>query len=784
MADDTKQIFPWGLHPLDDWIKDEFDRRTREYDANPTKNPTNENPYSGPKTAWIRVFSNGKSSLADKLEGFVMGGTEGFDESYGFGKDGKITLGVDAYGKPHEIRASNDESTLGNPDFSHRPPPSIVSIETEFSGGSNSGFGALCRKTKISWKCFSLSQLEYLTPYFLTPRITCLVEWGWNHYDTTSLVDLTDIDWLYGIFEGKPKYTSDWVEESSGNYDLAMGFITDFEYTVNEFGGYDCSTTITNANYLIGGQSYKDEKDSKKDETKESGSLQIKDFTEFVFDDMDNLFIQPNTKKTVQKGGTGGYKPAQGGTNFAAWKNANPTETVASNVQDESAIKISTKFRVFKNDDDTWLRMDLIVDIINNFFRKEFLSTASDTQTVSSAGTLDITKVPVCAHPGLKSTSKNFIIPNKFAPRFVTFESGTLKTKSLIDAKTPRGNYYSLFPNIKQLMISNKFDQTYDDLLEALHTKNANANSFPMYNDYTDNGANNSPKAGYWGYLSDIYVSVEYFKSLVKKNDTVLKLVEELGKGISDAMCNTSQLKPVPNTVGSSDYTIMDINFNSINTTKDAENLLKINLGSLSSAFMKSANFSVKLSGEMANQMVMQSASGKDLPEGYGTANYDPKTMRVSKFSVGDRMFDRGVIPPKQVVKSNNSEDGAKAKYKRMFNEQNKSFYVYTVDVQNTKSTYVLTETDSSFLKSIILDSKDKKAVYTNNNIMPGTKFTMELLGIGGITFLSQFTLAHVPSSYSYEQCVWQVSQVTQKVENKVWITSVTAEARPLSSVQ
>jgi hypothetical protein len=86
------------------------------------------------------------------------------------------------------------------------------------------------------------------------------------------------------------------VEESSGNYDLAMGFITDYEYTINDFGGYDCSTTITNANYLIQGQSYKDEKDSKNDKTKESGSLQIKDFTEFVFDDMDNLFIQPKYK--------------------------------------------------------------------------------------------------------------------------------------------------------------------------------------------------------------------------------------------------------------------------------------------------------------------------------------------------------------------------------------------------------------------------------------------------------------------------------------------------------
>ena len=62
MAEENKKIFPWGLHPLDNWIKDELDRRTREYDFNPTKNPTNEKPYSGPKTAWTRVFSNGKSS--------------------------------------------------------------------------------------------------------------------------------------------------------------------------------------------------------------------------------------------------------------------------------------------------------------------------------------------------------------------------------------------------------------------------------------------------------------------------------------------------------------------------------------------------------------------------------------------------------------------------------------------------------------------------------------------------------------------------------------------------
>ena len=81
-------------------------------------------------------------------------------------------------------------------------------------------------------------------------------------------------------------------------------------------------------------------------------------------------------------------------------------------------------------------------------------------------------------------------------------------------------------------------------------------------------------------------------------------------------------------------------------------------------------------------------------------------------------------------------------------------------------------------------DKGDKKAIHVNNVIMPGTELKMELLGIGGITFLSQFTLDHVPSSYNYERAVWQVSQVSQKVENKVWTTTVMAQARPLTAFE
>ena len=97
------QFVPWGLHPMPKWIITELENRAKEYGIN--TNPTRNNPYSGPRTAWVRVFSNGISSLAvnPTKEGFVMGGSEGFNESYGFSGDNKVTIGVDAAGVPHKI---------------------------------------------------------------------------------------------------------------------------------------------------------------------------------------------------------------------------------------------------------------------------------------------------------------------------------------------------------------------------------------------------------------------------------------------------------------------------------------------------------------------------------------------------------------------------------------------------------------------------------------------------------------------------------------------------------
>ncbi len=295
-------------------------------------------------------------------------------------------------------------------------------------------------------------------------------------------------------------------------------------------------------------------------------------------------------------------------------------------------------------------------------------------------------------------------------------------------------------------------------------------------------------------------ILLRFFKTLVEKYDTLKTLVEALLQHISQAMCNIAQLKLITAGDNNSMYTVHDANLTPIVTKADAVDLPTIRLNSIDSAYLRSANLSIKMSSEMGNQMVMQSASGKTIPSQYGQGNVDPKTMKVSRFSRGDRLFDVGVFD--QLVESNKTVENKKSKYTRMFSD-NGSFYLYKKQFKSTESTieltrtgtrqgtrqvstikgYILIEKDKSFMNSVVNNKQDKKASYINNPIMPGTTFEFELLGIGGITYLSQFTLANVLDQYSYENAVWQIANIKHKVEDKVWTTSITAQVRPLTTV-
>jgi hypothetical protein len=223
-------------------------------------------------------------------------------------------------------------------------------------------------------------------------------------------------------------------------------------------------------------------------------------------------------------------------------------------------------------------------------------------------------------------------------------------------------------------------------------------------------------------------------------------------------------------------------------------------LGAIDSAFLKNVSFDVKLSAEMMNQLVMQSANPEQDPNGSTSTSNTKATPITSRYSAGDRLYRKGEIKtiitsessavvetPEQQKKRVTQEQTVKnkeiEKKKTARSESNDNFFIYYEPNPNDPKNpirYYLYEKDKDFLNNL-LTLPNKKSSYLNNAIMPGTTLTLELLGISGINYLSQFVIDHAPDAYNYENAVWQISDIKQTIEDKMWTTTVTAQVRPLT---
>ena len=135
-----------------------------------------------------------------------------------------------------------------NPNPSYRPMPGITAVDVTYAGT----LGALKRAT-ISFKCYTLDDLERLEKLYMYPGIRLLVEWGWsintadedsdrkNH--PISPMELSDekMKTTAGIYNHIQKTRM----ESGGCYDGMFGTITNFSWTVNKDLSFDCTTKIS-----------------------------------------------------------------------------------------------------------------------------------------------------------------------------------------------------------------------------------------------------------------------------------------------------------------------------------------------------------------------------------------------------------------------------------------------------------------------------------------------------------------------------------------------------------
>tara|TARA_B100000287_G_scaffold267211_1_gene251343 strand:+ start:3267 stop:7382 length:4116 start_codon:yes stop_codon:yes gene_type:complete len=143
-----------------------------------------------------------------------------------------------------------------------RPISGIKDITVQYKGGYKA-----IRTAEIKWTAGSLDELEILTPHFLTVGKSVMLDWGYIYKNATlNEKVIKNSFWRpetvkeYGV-NPNPNYlgpqdhpidqslfNSNNIErilKCDGNYDAIGGMISNFDYSLQEDGSFDCTTILT-----------------------------------------------------------------------------------------------------------------------------------------------------------------------------------------------------------------------------------------------------------------------------------------------------------------------------------------------------------------------------------------------------------------------------------------------------------------------------------------------------------------------------------------------------------
>ncbi|MBC8428394.1 hypothetical protein H8D04_00780 [bacterium] len=168
------------------------------------------------KAVWVKVYSP-----VDNSE--EKGGLDTVTILGGELNDGKMFSGF------NDIYESKTDTLK-------RPIAGIKDISINYKGGLSA-----IREATINWTCWTFEDLEKFTPHFMAHGKGVLLEWGWpipsvKQLDVISEEDM-DSGKAYSILQNR-------VIEHAGNYDAMAGIISNWNWSLRDDGGFDCTTTI------------------------------------------------------------------------------------------------------------------------------------------------------------------------------------------------------------------------------------------------------------------------------------------------------------------------------------------------------------------------------------------------------------------------------------------------------------------------------------------------------------------------------------------------------------
>jgi len=132
----------------------------------------------------------------------------------------------------------------------YRPMPGLTSITIDTKGT----LGSL-REATVNFQAWNMTQLNVIEALYFRLGFTMLLEWGHASYFNNDKQYVTN---PYGLdvfnFNSKEKILQAVTQrniETNGNYDAMLGTVTNFFFSFNAQGGYDCSLKLIGLGSII-----------------------------------------------------------------------------------------------------------------------------------------------------------------------------------------------------------------------------------------------------------------------------------------------------------------------------------------------------------------------------------------------------------------------------------------------------------------------------------------------------------------------------------------------------
>jgi len=171
------------------------------------------------------------------------------------GMDGPPAEWTEGWTEIHEPKHTKYDTIYGkyylSGDMPFRPMPGITNVDVEYKGGGMK-LGAT-RTATITWSCWTWEDLNRLMPHFLHHGKSVFLDWGWS--GVGALKDVEPYPLFKTDAENKKEFDKQYFEDmvykmpeyvlkQKGNYDALLGKVQNFEWSVNDNGGFDCTTTL------------------------------------------------------------------------------------------------------------------------------------------------------------------------------------------------------------------------------------------------------------------------------------------------------------------------------------------------------------------------------------------------------------------------------------------------------------------------------------------------------------------------------------------------------------